>query len=214
MNNKLKHIVSMIIVLTICFSSIQVFAVNVTGNMSLKDNKDKTGEIAINISSGKAFHVRELTNESIKQDMLNKIMEYKKSTNSNVISPFYRPNPGDESTLLYGPYQKYSDNRLSKSIIKLACDAAILLVPGKILETELKTAYKVISAVIANHALIEYRSAVDDIPDDNWYEVWQWKYYSDYYDAYVIMTTIVFYADKYYSDPISVTYYETDIEFN
>lgn len=60
----------------------------------------------------------------------------------------------------------------------------------------------------------EFESSVDRIPDDNWWEVWQWKYYSDYYDAYVVMTSIVFYADEDYSEPISVTYYETDIEFN
>ncbi|EOD00873.1 hypothetical protein [Caldisalinibacter kiritimatiensis] len=214
MNNKFKRIVSIIIVFTVCFSSTQVFAVNGNGNISLKDKKDKSEEITINTYMG-TFHIRELTDESIKEDMLNKIMEYKKTSNSNIISPLYVPEPGDESILLYGPLQKYSYNRLSKTIIKAACDAAIFLVPSGILLTKAKNAYKLISATIAYVALDNYLGEVgDDIPDDNWYEVWQWKYYSDYYNEYVIMTTVVFYADEDYSDPVSVTYYETDIETN
>lgn len=54
-----------------------MFAVNGNGNISLKDKKDKSEEIIINTYMG-TFHIRELTDESIKEDMLNKIMEYKK----------------------------------------------------------------------------------------------------------------------------------------
>lgn len=128
MNNKFKRIITMIIVLTMCFSSIQAFVFDDNRNISSKNNKDKTEEITINTDMG-TFYIRELTDESIKQYILNKIMEYKNSTNSNFISPLYVPNPGNGSILLYGSYQRYSDNRLTKSIIKAACDFAILVVP-------------------------------------------------------------------------------------
>lgn len=144
MNNKFKCIVSLIIILTMCFSSIQVFAVKDIGNVGLKDNKNKTEEITIDTSMG-TFHIRELTDESIKQDMLNKIMEYKKPKSSSEISPFYIPNPGDGATILYGPYQDYSNNRLTKTIIKASCNLAMIAVPIKLASLGIKTAYQVIS---------------------------------------------------------------------
>ncbi|MGE5630307.1 MAG: hypothetical protein ACM3TR_04325 [Caulobacteraceae bacterium] len=141
------------------------------------------------------------------------ILQYKNSSDTGEVSPSFIPDPGDGATVIAGPVKKYADNTLSSNMIKLTCDAAIFLVPSAILTTTLKNSYKLISATIAYLALNSYLGAVGDtIPANNYYEVWQWKYYSNYYGANVVMTTIVFYDDSSYENPIDVTYYETDIE--